>query len=717
MPTAVLLRPIRRWSMTLAAASYDRLSGSDPGLIRLRSAAGVVASVALTAIVLLVLGFPPSAVVMAGSMAMFVSSSPAMPSDPRRQVVALALTPIPVAISLTVATLLSPNRIVQDLAFLAVIFSAVYIRRIDRYGAVLSVPAFAAFFFASFLGATPELLPELLAAVGIGLLVVALVRLVVLRRRSARTFQRVRRGFQARLGLLLDATADLFAEQPDEHAYRRLSRRERQLHESALMVEAELDALAATGDEDAEPRLVRVHGLGTFDETTWQRRFLAVELASERLAAEARRIVASGLSTEDCTVVLERLGALIALLRADRQRGGRGVLVVPDWVTDPALRDRDGSPRVRGVLWLAAELAATIARGRRGEVPGFAGPAEPALPEVPEPATPGLVGRLRPSTRQAVQATLACGVAILAGELLSPYRWYWAVITAFMVFAGTDSSGETLLKGVRRVAGTLIGIVAGTLVATAAAGTLPLVVVLLFVGMFAAFYLSAISHGLMVFFITITLGLLYSLLGTFTTGLLVLRLEETAIGAAAGAVAALGVLPTSSKHLLRQQMAALLERLAGFVVSTVDCMVDGEQVNLVDGARELDAELDALRRTAEPLTHRINPRRSDTRRLMNLLETCAYHARGIASNAEVAAVPANAELAEAGRRIAGNLRRLLPVLRDRRAGEPMVAGESLVTIAESAEWHDRTRRALEHLGQLDQAVLAFGRSAGVDSRT
>lgn len=713
MPTAILPRPVRRWSVTLVAASYDRLSGSDPGLIRLRSAAGVVASVALTVVTLLVLRFPPGALVMAGSMAMFVSSSPTLPSDARRLAIALALTPIPVAISLTAASLLSSNRVAEDLVFLVVIFASVYIRRIDRYGPVLSIPAFAAYFFASFLGATPQLLPALLAAVGVALLMVALVRLVILRRRSARTFQRLRRGFQVRLGALLDATADLFAEQPDERALRRLARRERQLHESALMVEAELDGLVPD-DRDSASVTLGIEGLGTFDAATWQRRFLAVELASERLAAEARRTVLSGLSTEDCTVVLERLGALIELLRADRHRGGRGMLAVPEWATDPGQR-LHGSPRVHGVLWLAAELAVTIDTARRGELPGVTDATEPALPEVPEPETPGLAGRLRPSTRQAVQAMLACGVAILAGELLSPYRWYWAVITAFMVFAGTGSSGETLLKGVRRVAGTLIGIVAGTLVAMAASGTLPLVVVLLFVGIFAAFYLSAISHGFMVFFITITLGLLYSLLGTFSPGLLVLRLEETAIGASAGALAALAVLPTSTKILSRQQIAALLERLAGFVESTVDCMVDGEQVDLVDAARELDADLDELRRTAEPLVHRMNPRRSDSRRLLTLLETCEYHARGIASNAEVAAVPANDELAAAGARIARNLRALLPVLRDRRVGGPMETGESLVRIAESAEWHDRTRSALEHLGQLDQAVLALGRSAGVDS--
>ncbi|BCJ33658.1 hypothetical protein Athai_11610 [Actinocatenispora thailandica] len=313
---------------------------------------------------------------------------------------------------------------------------------------------------------------------------------------------------------------------------------------------------------------------------------------------------------------------------------------------------------------------------------------------------------------------MGCGLAILAGELLSPQRWYWAVIAAFVVFAGTTSAGQTLMKGFRRVVGTLVGIVTGTVVALLVAGDLPLVVGLLFVCIFAGFYLVAISYSAMTFFITVMLGLLYSLLGTFTPGLLVLRLEETAAGAAAGALAALVVLPTSTKSLLRDSVDGLLERLAGFVTSTVGLLADGELVDLIDASRDVDADLDAVQTSAEPLLHRISPRRarrSDTRHLVRVLTRCAHHARGIAANAEVAALPADRTLAAVGGRVAANLRRLRAVLRDEPHPEPLARDETpAAAIGRDAPagLDERTRRAVNHLTQLDQAVLALARPLG-----
>ena len=51
--------------------------------------------------------------------------------------------------------------------------------------------------------------------------------------------------------------------------------------------------------------------------------------------------------------------------------------------------------------------------------------------------------RLRPHTRQAIQVAVATALAILAGNLLSETRWYWAYITALVVFLGTESRGRS----------------------------------------------------------------------------------------------------------------------------------------------------------------------------------------------------------------------------------------------------------------------------------
>ncbi|BCJ33657.1 hypothetical protein Athai_11600 [Actinocatenispora thailandica] len=297
----------RRWA-DLIASGYDRLVASDPGLARLRLALGVLVSVALAVLVLGLAGFAITGVLLGASIAMVTSSGPVQRTV-RRQAAVIGLTIVPAAGALTLSALLGGHRVVSDLVFLAVIFVAVYIRRIPDYGFPLGFPAFMMFFFASFVGASPAALPMLLLAIAIGLVCAGLIRIVVLPPRSARTFRRVRRGFQARLAQVLDSVADLLADGATPSRLDRLRRRVDRMHESALMVEAELDTPLAPDD-------AALH----------QRRVLGAELAAESLAHEARRAMtaADRPGDADRAVARDRLATLIELIRIDRQRGGSG---------------------------------------------------------------------------------------------------------------------------------------------------------------------------------------------------------------------------------------------------------------------------------------------------------------------------------------------------------------------------------------------------------
>ncbi len=105
------------------------------------------------------------------------------------------------------------------------------------------------------------------------------------------------------------------------------------------------------------------------------------------------------------------------------------------------------------------------------------------------------------------------------------------MIAAFVVFAGTNSWGETLTKGWQRLLGTVLGVPCGVLVATVVAGDKVFSVVMIFACLFFAVYFMQVTYSLMTFWITTMLALLYGLLGKFTFGVLMLRIEETAIGA------------------------------------------------------------------------------------------------------------------------------------------------------------------------------------------
>ena len=81
------------------------------------------------------------------------------------------------------------------------------------------------------------------------------------------------------------------------------------------------------------------------------------------------------------------------------------------------------------------------------------------------------LARLDMTTRQAIQVAVAGALAIVAGRELSSTRYYWAVIAAFIMFAGTGTRADAFVKGSNRVFGTLVGLLASIWIANLTAGT------------------------------------------------------------------------------------------------------------------------------------------------------------------------------------------------------------------------------------------------------
>ncbi len=172
-----------------------------------------------------------------------------------------------------------------------------------------------------------------------------------------------------------------------------------------------------------------------------------------------------------------------------------------------------------------------------------------------------------PIIRQAIQTAFGVGAAVAAGTLISGQRWYWAVIAAFIVAIGVGSRGEAAVKALQRVAGTLIGLAAGIALAFATGGNSYLAMGLVLACVFFAFYAFQAAYGTMIFFITIMLALLYGIIGKFTPVLLLLRLEETAAGAAIGLASVYFVLPirqdTTFAAAARAYRQALAQTIRG----------------------------------------------------------------------------------------------------------------------------------------------------------
>jgi uncharacterized membrane protein YccC len=124
------------------------------------------------------------------------------------------------------------------------------------------------------------------------------------------------------------------------------------------------------------------------------------------------------------------------------------------------------------------------------------------------------------------------------------------------MFQGTRSRGESIKKGVQFMIGTLAGVVFGMLAATLLSGHEIFAMAAIIICVFLAFQANAAAYVIMMFWITVILGLLFGMLGYFTPDLLLMRLEEAAMGAACGALVATLVM------VRRDGTAALEARLA-----------------------------------------------------------------------------------------------------------------------------------------------------------
>ena len=167
--------------------------------------------------------------------------------------------------------------------------------------------------------------------------------------------------------------------------------------------------------------------------------------------------------------------------------------------------------------------------------------------------------------RRSLQVTLACGIAMAGGELLSSQRWFWAVMTAFLIFMNTQSGGAVAIRAVNRSLGTAAGIFVGIALATLIHGnpywTIPLVAI----AIFTAFYITRLSNVTMMFCINIAISLIYGYIGIFTPELLLLRLLETAVGAAAGMFVSLMILPVSAVRKAEETMHRLTVALLDLI--------------------------------------------------------------------------------------------------------------------------------------------------------
>jgi len=252
--------------------------------------------------------------------------------------------------------------------------------------------------------------------------------------------------------------------------------------------------------------------------------------------------------------------------------------------------------------------------------------------------------------------------------------------------------------------------VVGVLVATLLGGDRWAGMATIAAGVFLAFFASTAAYGVMVFWLTVVLGVLFGMLGYFPPSLLLLRLEETAVGAAAGIAVAWLVLARPTPNIVRSMAASFLRALAPVVQQAARPLLDQPLDETLPGITvALERRHQALQAAALPRLPGTRPLGAErTRRLLLLLAACDEWARELVRTTlhlRPRADPALSAIAtQATARIAGNIAALSAALDGQRADGISVQAEPAATAA-VPEGEDDAIHAAKLLLRLDSALL------------
>lgn len=242
-----------------------------------------------------------------------------------------------------------------------------------------------------------------------------------------------------------------------------------------------------------------------------------------------------------------------------------------------------------------------VASLRTGHLPGSAEVSARASSEPWESARRSMIG-LTPEVRAACQITIATAAATWIGYLLDPQRFYWASLSALLCFMGVNNAGEQVRKGLYRFLGTVLGVALGSVLAKVLGLNSILDALTALGAMFLGVYLSKVNYTFLAMGVTIAISMVFLQLSELTTGLLLERVLETAVGALIASFTALFVLPLGPRRVIATARAKFLENLQQLLtVAAIYLREPRSEEVLVGWSREVDSDFHALVAAVRPL--------------------------------------------------------------------------------------------------------------------
>lgn len=557
----------------------DNLGAADPGLIRLRQGLRAATAVGTTILVQWiaskVVGVGGKAAILHILLGAIVALTATNGIKELRRSATLktcAGVPFSAGFGVSLSYVVTHYPAATVPMFMVVVFVAVWVRRFGTRWQTWGTTFFFGFFLNVFIKLPADTAPSVFLALVVSAAWIAILLTTALHVDQRKLFVRTVSALRARMRSTVSATIAVI----DSNGSRRTVAQLRQELAKATDAALLLDGLLADDRSlppGASPAVLRRWiidlelGIDEVSSATLDLvRRAASGDADARAALPAVRSTLETLGWADA--VAARSGAR-ALLDQHRQLQPVRRLVSGDRLLIDAVDDWT-SGRIRMQQASAQEPSAdfvpkiTLAGW---SLPGSAGPAAAAINSA-RGKRPW--GPLRLSTRHAVQLAVTAGVAVELGRLISPDRYYWAVVTAFLMFTGAATASETARKAVGSMVGTFVGIWIAMWLEQLTAGNLAVSVVIIVACIFFAQYYAQVSSLISRLFMTVALGQMFGLIEpALEHNLLLTRLGETVIGGLAGIVASAVILRVSAtdtqraaRHMLLIRLAELLERCA-----------------------------------------------------------------------------------------------------------------------------------------------------------
>lgn len=586
-----------------------RLLASDPGRIRFRNAGkatiSLISSVFTTLLILRLTGNPlltPAIVAgMVGMMGIMIVND----DTNNEKKITTGLLGVSAACGITSGSLLSGNPYYIDTLMVLIIFCTFYFSRFRvRYFSICMI-GFITVYISSVLKIPANQLELFYMGIALGLCYAFLYNFIIFKD-SARTLKRSMRSFHIQSNLTLTILIKVIQDpETSEKRINNLKKNVRKLRDYGRVV---------SGDLNAEDIKAIWPGLKTSQ--------LRLYVFDTGMLIETLADSINNLKKADALEIEELRRILVWVIKSIRET--RVLVPSYDWRNLEeaeiavqglrlALKDLlNGEEQPKGWVFLIRRIESIANHVIEGAITiqqslhkGEAGTDDPEDDDEDDDSSDDENG-LNQSTKKAYQALVAGIISIIVGEIISPDRPYWVILTAFIVLLGTQSVGRTYAKGFQRSLGSIIGAVLGFGLANLFSGHSAIELILLFTVIFLAFYLVSISYTAMSMFITMLLAFMYDiLLGGVSLQLIGARVIDTIAGALIAFAVSAVVFPKKTKDKVADTFEEFLEELKPYVTDYVRSFREDVSVKaLANGAFEMDEKLQTIEDEASPLLNR-----------------------------------------------------------------------------------------------------------------